>query len=337
LTPDAPYDLTINGKVQRVYPGKYMDVDGNILPTSEWAMMIYHSSNENILLDIKDFSLRRSDDSEDNIFAVENPLTKEIWIAFPSSSDQNVLRFDTDMQTVSTSGLPIASACAVTKPENTTEIKVGVRWFIMGGKDGSVLRYGLTSEQPKPSGAITATGSGNEITASADFFSPNMVGKSLLFDNKKCVAITGYISSKKVQVLGSVTGITNKKFTVLPAIWHRDGYGYQSIMESGLESFGQPDSEKSWAQYVPILASKQSSEVSLEVALRGANNPNQPEDVFVTEVSRPLTENLVTLILSSHYIGDRITVDGINNPCELAARTFLVGGVDSRSFQRRKA
>lgn len=275
-----------------------------------------------------------SADVDDLIFATSNSLTNEIWFCFPSQQD-NVLRLDLEFLTMSTSNLPISSAVAVRRPESKIDVGKAVHWFIMGGTNGTVLRYGLTNEPVRPSGEVKGAGSGDTITSTAAFFKPDMVGKTLLFANKKCVSVKEYVDSRHVKVWGSTAGIQNQTFIAIPAIWHRNGQAYNSVLESGLDSFGKPGSEKQWTQYVPTLASQQSGNIPVKLDFRRALNPSEGEDAFSTTLAKPLTNNLVTLILVSHYLGDRVTVSGINNPCELSGRTLWISGVDSRSFNQR--
>ena len=56
----------------------------------------------------------------------------------------------------------------------------------------------------------------------------------------------------KCSVRGDITGQT---FTITPAIYHRNGSAYESVLQSGLEAFGSTDSEKRMDRYVLGLAS----------------------------------------------------------------------------------
>ena len=337
LKPGAAYDLFTDGKVTRIYAPKLASVvDGEIVydTTSHYTLLVKVVISGNTTYEITDFWLKAADDSEDRMWAVENAVTKEVWIGFPSRTSQNIIRLDLDSLTVSTSGLDIASARTISKPENSAEVGRNTKWFVMGGSLGEVFRYGFTNEPTKNSGGITATFASGQVVASDDFFAPSMVGKSILFNNKKCVAITAYVDQKTVTVIGTAANTTNQKFRVIPAIWHRDGEGYDSVLESGLDALGKPESEKVWNQYAPILASQQSVNAELGVTVRMAHNPDEVTEES-TSIAKPLTENLVTLSFVSHYLGDKITVSGAHNPCELTSRTFAVSVIGSNSFQRR--
>ncbi len=274
---------------------------------------------------------------QERVFAAQNPITGEVWFCFDAEAD-NVLRFDTQFVTVSTSTLDITSAATVRRPASKSEVGKSVLWFAMGGADGSILRYGLTNEPVLRSGSTQASSTvAGEITTNAAFFTPTMVGKTILLANGKCVAITGYSNPKKVTVLGSTAGISGQTFKLLPAIWHRDGDEYDSVLESGMESFGSPESEKRWTQHTTLLSSQQSANTPMTVGLRQARNTNEEEDAFTATVESPLTESLVTLILVANHVGDRITVSGKNNPCELVGRSLLIGGINTQNFNRRRS
>lgn len=336
VSPSKSYQFTVDGVARFVYPA----VDPDLVSPSGDVYTIRLEIESTATFTMHEMA-------EDGVFACENAITGEIWFVLKADAD-NVIRFDTESGTISTSTLPISAAATVRRPEAKVSVGNAAYWFVMGG-DGNddfidehttniLLRYGLTNEPPRKSGAVTVTVDATDATklnSSAEFFRPTDVGKSILTANKKCVAIVSYTNAQTVVVVGTTTGITAQTFTLLPGIWHRAGASYDSVLESGLEGFGKPDSEKSWSQYVPTLASQQSANTALAVTLRGALNPSEQQDFFTVAVAKPLTNNLVTLILEQHYLGDRVKVSGMNNPCELTGRTFLIGGVNSYSFNRR--
>ena len=83
------------------------------------------------------------------IFSADNAMTKEIWICFPSTSDDKVIAFDYQYKSVSTIGTEYTAAALIKKP--SSEILVGVTqdWFVTGDSRGRVLQYGKAHE-PQP-------------------------------------------------------------------------------------------------------------------------------------------------------------------------------------------
>lgn len=333
LTPGAEYELTYeSGEVVRVQAsaeGEY-----TVFPPPGWTPQ-EDPEDEELFLPIK-FSFRQVLGSNSSlVFAADNAVTKEIFVCFPSTTDDKVLRFDYETGTASTSGAAYSAAATIQRPTSKVQVGVNEQWFVMGTDGGKVLRYGRIAGNPIPSGAVKATTSGQVATTTSTFFTPEMVGRTLKFSGGKCAAVTAYTDPTHVTLMGDVAGITSQAFIVLPAIWHRDGDPYDSVFESGLEAFGTASSEKQWTEYVPILASQQSTNTPLTLSFIGGANPSGAAVLASTTLNRPLTQNLVTLILLQHYLADRVTVSGKNNPCELASRHLRVDGVDSRHFNRR--
>lgn len=78
----------------------------------------------------------------DDVFAADNALTNEIWFGLPSHEGKDkVICFDYLLNTVSTTATDISSAASIKKPPSEDQ-----NWFIMGNRNGVVLRYGLTNE-----------------------------------------------------------------------------------------------------------------------------------------------------------------------------------------------
>jgi hypothetical protein len=278
-----------------------------------------------------DIFFKQSKGVED-VFAVDNTVTKEIFVYFPSVSDDKAIRYDYLQGTVSTTSVLATSAARIIRPGTENEV-----WFVMGSDDGTVLRYGRVTDGDKPSGPIKVTKASNSatLTATDDFFDLNDVGKSVFCSGGKIFAISAFTDAQHVTVVGA-GAVTGETFLLVNAIWHRAGEDYDSILESGLESFGAPDSEKTLIGYVPFLSSS-SPNTPLQIAIRGAVNPGGDRDVVSTTIPKPKTNNLVKLAVVQFYLGDRITVSGINNPCELSSRLLDIIGVNSQSFGRRQS
>ena len=84
---------------------------------------------------------------DNDIFAVNNAITNEVFICFPSKAADQAICFDYKQNTASTTGAACLAAASVKRP-NCGE---GARWqsedwFIMSNIDGKVLLYGRTNE-----------------------------------------------------------------------------------------------------------------------------------------------------------------------------------------------
>src|SRR5258708_5811841 len=101
--------------------------------------------------------------------------------------------------------------------------------------------------------------------------------------------------------------ITNEAFVIVPAIWHREGFAYDSVLESGLDAFTSSESEKRCVAYTPVLAS-QSLDSPLESVLRVGRNPDTTEDEVAVDLEDPQGQNMTPVLVQGMYLGDRITV-----------------------------
>lgn len=147
------------------------------------------------------------------VFAVDNPLTSELWFCFPQNEDgDSVLRYDYDQGTASTSACQVTAAGFVRRPEGGEGHE---DWFIMG-IDGGVMRYGLISTKPIRSGEVTANKAGVVVTSSAPFFTRRMVGNSIRFADGSVYAITGYMDSQNVVVLDPTPQSRPSDASVIP-------------------------------------------------------------------------------------------------------------------------
>lgn len=78
----------------------------------------------------------------DDVFASDNVLTNEVWFGLPTSSEAHkTICLDYLNNTMSTTAVEIGAAASIKKPPSTNQ-----NWFIMGTKNGVVLRYGLSNE-----------------------------------------------------------------------------------------------------------------------------------------------------------------------------------------------
>ena len=272
------------------------------------------------------------------VFAADNPITKEVFFCFPDGNGADkALRFDYFNGKVSTTSAAYTAAAAVKKPVVGIQTGPSEDWFIMGQANGTVVRYGLTNTKPTPSGAITATQSGNTLSSSAPIFTTDLVtGRSIQFADRTVVNVTGYVSPTQVTVGGPAMSRLATAFSIISASWHRLGQPYDSVLTSGLECFGTSFGEKALESWLLILASPSPASTVL-CEMLGAVNPSQitPALLFSVSLTGPSTRNAIGTLLVQNYFQDRITVSGLNNPEELIERVFNIAGIDSKAFIQR--
>jgi len=276
------------------------------------------------------FSQAKLENTE-KIFSMDNAATKEIYVCFPSTTDDKSLRFDYEFHqalkpvpTVSTTSASYTAGSMCDQPGGSE------RWFVMGASGGKVLKYGLVEGGPR-AGVGNGSKTGAVFTSISDNFSVTDIGKTILLADGTRFGITSYASAKIVTVTGAGNK-TAQTFSVEHSCTHRDGEEYDSVLESGVDGLGGGDSEKLLIRYVPMLSSF-SPQTPVAVTLRARRNPNEADQEVSTTITPPNT--LVPVAIMSNYIGDRITVSGKNNPVELVSRIFHLDGRNSKSFSRR--
>jgi hypothetical protein len=270
-----------------------------------------------------------------DVFAADNSVTREVFICLPNADEVDAtLRYDYMQGTVATSAMKMTGAATVPKPTDPSVTLKPHNWFVMGGLAGLLLRYGfLNVKDVVPTATATAVAS--LVTASAAVFTPDHVGRSVRFANGKTFAIVGFISPTQVQVLQPGVGQTSpQNFRIIPAIWHRDGAAYDSVIESGMEAFGAPGGDKTLTQYVLILDSHNPG-APVSVGFRNGRNAIEEVESLAGTIASPQTKNLLPLLLRDYYLGDRVTLSGVNNPVEITERLFDVNGVNSKNFGRQ--
>ena len=88
-----------------------------------------------------------------SIFAVNNPLTKEVFFGLPSAGQDKVLAFDYQHGEWSTSSMSITAATACKRQIAGTSSSPTDNWFIIGNGAGVVMIYGLANESVAAWGA----------------------------------------------------------------------------------------------------------------------------------------------------------------------------------------
>lgn len=125
----------------------------------------------------------------------------------------------------------------------------------------------------------------------------------------------------------------NQTFTIIPAIYHRNGQPYAGVMQSGLDAFGDPTKAKRMNAWTLMLSSDSPS-AEVEVALRGGTNPADGADVIKDDIAVPQRHNLVPVTMMDYYLGDRITVTGVNHLVRVVGRVLSVSGIDRTGVER---
>lgn len=266
---------------------------------------------------------------DSQLFGAHNPITNEVMMCSPSGA----LLFDYRFGTVSTTPEAYSAAGAAYRPESTTSLRK-IQWMLLGLNNGLLMRYGMEPVPVIKSGTITAVKSADTITANSSLFEPDHVGRSVLFADGTAWAIVEYVSATSVKVLGSAAAVARQTFSIIPAIYHRDGQGYASVLASGLSHLGKSRNEKLWNEYTLILSS-QSPAARVTVDFRSGRNPGEEEVTQSTTIPDAKRENMVQPTILANYIGDRITVSGMNNPVEIVERLFSVEGIGTKNVLRR--
>lgn len=270
------------------------------------------------------------------VFAADNPITKQVFFCFPKGPGlDKALIYDYFTGQVNTTSAAYTAAAAVKRPVTGIQTGASEDWFIMGTSNGMVVKYGLTDTMPFISGGITCTQAGNTMTASAPFFSSDLViGRSIQFPDLSVVNVVGYISPTQITVGGPAKTRVATQFSVISALWHRIGQPYDSVLASGLESFGKNFGEKDIEAWVLTLAGE-SPNSTLLFELIGGTSPSKTAVLGSRLFTNAEVQNAVGMLFRQNYFADRITVSGMNNPLEIVQRVLNIAGVDSRAFTER--
>lgn len=270
------------------------------------------------------------------VFAADNPITKQVFFCFPNGpGPDKALIYDYFTGQASTTSAAYTAAAAIKRPAAGIQTGASEDWFVMGTSNGMVVRYGLTDTKPFRSGAITCTQAGNTLTASAGFFTSDMViGRSVQFPDLSVVNVVGYISPTQITVGGPAKARAATTFSIISAAWHRIGQPYDSVIASGIDSFGKTFGEKDIEAWVLKLSGK-SPDSALLFELIGGTSPSETSVLGSRVFTNAQVQNAVGMLFRQNYFGDRITVSGMNNPLEIVQRVLNIAGVDSRAFTQR--
>jgi len=267
------------------------------------------------------------------IYAVDNPITREIFINCPVGRKENnelewgTIAYDYISNTLSTIDASFTASSYIRKPKHN---RVGPEeaWFIMGihqANDNNFVYPGTQyREDYNYGGVLVRYGYG-----------PPKIGEREPY-----------------------------------RVYNRLGFGYESRLKSGLIDFGDSFSDKEVRSYQLELSSKYGT-TPLRVKISTSSAPQGTEqietmevvdgkDIDYVELNNLVDENVIPMYVRAPYIRDEIIVtadleysdqvfaeDGyidaqeeffetetpvvINNPVKIVGRTFEVSGIDSRS------
>ena len=109
---------------------------------------------------------------------------------------------------------------------------------------------------------------------------------------------------------------------------------YSTQLDTGLDAFGNADTEKNLLDYVLFLSSW-SEDCPVTVTLFGAANPtNEPEELDRLNIDKPTSENQFPTLIRDSYFADRIEVEARGQKVSLSARQYRVLPIGSRSANR---
>jgi len=272
----------------------------------------------------------------ENAFAAENSLTREWYFCWQPTKlfPDRALCLDYAYRTCRTTTADVCAANRIEDPRSNASPGVSnAPWlFVFGDSLGSVQRYGLWDAPTENPVGVTIAIASNVATASTAYFTAAHVGKTLVLSTGDIVAVTSYLSPTMVGVNGSAS-VSGATFTVLPAIWHRNGAGYDSVLETGAGDLGVSDNEKLVNRYV-VVASSGSPNSLLNVSFKAGINPSIVSFVQTATVPSPDWHNMIQPTFMGYYVGVNLDLSGINNPFELVNQIWQAIPIGTKSASR---
>jgi hypothetical protein len=267
----------------------------------------------------------------ERIFAMDNGVSKEIYFCFPSATADKALRYNYEFDSASTTSAEYTAGANATFPGGAANV------FLLGKSTGQVFRYGLIAGPDIPLATVSRVVGNDYVTValvSGESLTYEDIGKTIRLSNGNRYAIALVLDIDKAVVVGLAdnVAIAAQPAMLEPACWIRSGAGYQSSLQSGAEDFNSTTSEKKCSRY-SIMLSKFSPNQPLSVTIRSGRNANEVTDRIGVIITPP--EGMQPIIISDYFLGDRIEIDGMNNPLEIANRVFHVSGIPTGSFGRR--
>jgi hypothetical protein len=256
----------------------------------------------------------------DQIFMAINTVTKEIFLFYPSITTTKCIRYDYRNDTISVSDMTARAAAMIRRPDDDEE------WFVMGNADGTITRYGLVDDDNI---AITASQTGTTVSAAANTFKKEHVGRTIKWGDGTHVAVIEFVDDEEV-IVDTTSEQSSQAATILPGVWHRLGSGYDSTLESGLDHFrGEGWDQVLLERYAPRFGIFSPCNVTL-VGTKTSNG--DPTDVKTKAISAE-NQTMMTTIMTRFYWGDRLSVSGKNNPCSVIGRNFRTKVIDAKGFR----
>jgi hypothetical protein len=160
------------------------------------------------------------------------------------------------------------------------------------------------------------------------FFASTDVGSIIVWDSGQRATITNFVDTTCVEV-AQFQEVPQGKFYVFEQL-------YTAQLQSGWGHFGDRYNEKQVRAYLIEAGSKSNIVPSIRVEIETNRNTTDANEVL--EVDETLTnfseDNLIPTMILATYFRDRVTITDEYRPVWLAARTWEVGLVKSRSLTR---
>ncbi len=251
-------------------------------------------------------------DLAEYVYAVDNPITREIFINSPIGYDTEgkitwgAVAYDYINHTLSEIDCSFTACAYIRKPKHN-RIGPEEAWFVMGVHQASAGQ-------------------------------PSYPGTQVRTDAKYGGVLTRY-----------GYGPPPVNSTEPYRVYSRLGEGYESTIKSGLIDFGDSFSDKEIRSYVLELSSKYGTtavrvKISTTTAPQGTESVETMQvvdgvEIDYVELNNLVDENMIPMYIKAPYIRDQITVlpeydsDGkvVSNPIKLVGRTFEVSGVNTRA------
>lgn len=282
-------------------------------------------------------------DSENTMDAVvaTNKVTHEVVFSWPDDgvSEDRSLCFDYRYGTASTWTLSITCGNTVRRPMVGSGSGPYEEWFIFGTSTGKVARYGNSMCKNEEKLWAKVTISHNDVVCNVSMFDPRHVGRSLVFEStngiKQTRVITGYSSPARITIGGDDISVSQREFEIIPQNYTMFGGDYVSVLESGLDAFGDLENEKRMVSgAIRARVGGHSTAVKLS-----AFSYYDPESDGQKVFSRLFTGDAIEA--KSHALGMffswKLEIDGQNNPYMHSFNIFGMYGVNSSGFSKANA
>jgi hypothetical protein len=296
-------------------------------------------------------------DEQEEIFAFNSDVTRELWFCYPAHEKAvktGALCYDVRFDTVSQiDKYYSAGTNARIERNEDVEVERQIRdrnreeetVTLLGQTDGCVKIYGRANEPRRELGGNdkihircavysddwVATQSGDivtmDITPTENFFSDFMVGSYIMWEDKTVSTILEFIDERTVRVDDQISR-TQADICVFKT-------EYDSYIDAGWESFGDDFNEKDMRSYA-LLGGSDNETAEVSVKIFGVTNTT--DDCTAGELCNDTLdllnkENLLPTFFRANYFRDRITATG-RCDASIAGRIFEWVVRRSRSITR---